>query len=67
MWIVVAGLAGHGIFDALHGYLVENPGVPAWWPAFCLAFDLGAAGSLAWLSRLRIPAALTERRLFEQP
>ena len=52
-WIVVAGLAGHGIFDAVHGKLVENSGVPAWWPAFCLAYDLGAAGSLAWLIKRR--------------
>jgi len=48
-WIIVAALAGHGIFDALHGKVVENPGVPVWWPGFCLAYDLGAAGSLAWL------------------
>ncbi|PYR88094.1 MAG: hypothetical protein DMF84_29320 [Acidobacteria bacterium] len=48
-WIVVAGLAGHGVFDALHGNVLENSGVPVWWPAFCLAYDLGAAGSLAWL------------------
>jgi hypothetical protein len=20
-----------------------------WWPAFCLGYDLGAAGGLAWL------------------
>jgi len=48
-WIVVAALAGHGVFDAVHGHLLENSGVPVWWPAFCLAYDLGAAGSLAWL------------------
>ena len=48
-WIVVGGLAGHGIFDALHGYAIENSGVPIWWPAFCLAYDLGAAGGLAWV------------------
>src|SRR5437660_8285164 len=48
-WIVVAALTGHGVFDALHGHGLENSGVPAWWPAFCLAYDLGAAGSLAWL------------------
>ena len=48
-WIVVGGLAGHGVFDALHGYVLENPGMPLWWPAFCLAFDLGAAGGLAWV------------------
>src|SRR6185369_7272040 len=32
-WIVAAALAGHGVFDAVHGYIVENPGVPMWWPA----------------------------------
>ena len=34
-WIVVGGLAGHGVFDAIRGYALENPGVPIWWPAFC--------------------------------
>jgi hypothetical protein len=48
-WIVVGALAGHGVFDALHGEVLENSGVPVWWPAFCLAYDLGAAASLAWL------------------
>ena len=50
-WIVVAALAGHGIFDAVHGYIIENAGVPAWWPAWCLAYDVGAAAWLAWLLR----------------
>jgi hypothetical protein len=53
-WIVVGGLAGHGVFDALHGYVLENFGVPIWWPAFCLAFDLGAAGGLAWVIKHRL-------------
>jgi len=52
-WIIVAGLAGHGVLDAFHGKVLENAGVPVWWPAFCLAFDLGAAGSLAWLMKRR--------------
>src|SRR3954454_6014611 len=47
--IVVAALAGHGIQDAGHGYIVANAGVPAWWPAWCLAYDVGAAAALAWL------------------
>jgi hypothetical protein len=50
-WIVVAALAGHGVFDAVHGYVIENTGVPAWWPAWCLAYDVGAAAGLAWLLR----------------
>jgi hypothetical protein len=49
LWLVVAALAGHGAFDFVHGRLVANPGVPAWWPAFCLAYDIALAGSLAWL------------------
>jgi len=48
-WIVVAALAGHGLFDGLHGKMIENSGVPVWWPAWCLAYDVGAAASLAWL------------------
>ena len=52
-WIVVTALAGHGVFDAVHGYLIENTGVPAWWPAWCLAYDVGAAACLAWLLRTR--------------
>ena len=48
-WIVVAALAGHGVFDAIHGQIIENTGVPAWWPPWCLAYDVGAAAGLAWL------------------
>ena len=50
-WIVVVALAGHGVFDALHGHLIENAGVPAGWPARCFAYDVGAATGLAWLLR----------------
>ena len=48
LWLVVAGLAGHGVFDFFHGRLVSNPGVPAFWPAFCGAYDVAAAAYLAW-------------------
>jgi hypothetical protein len=51
LWIVVAALAGHGVFDGVHGYVIENSGMPVWWPAWCLAYDLGAAAGLAWLLR----------------
>lgn len=49
LWLVVAALAGHGIFDAFHDRLIANPGVPAWWPPFCLTYDVVAAGYLAYL------------------
>jgi|SRR5688572_13080118 len=55
-WIVVGALAGHGVFDAVHGHLIENAGVPVWWPAWCLAYDVGAAAGLAWLLRRRLVA-----------
>ena len=48
LWLVVAGLAAHGVMDLLHQHLVANPGVPFWWPAFCSAYDVAAAGYLAW-------------------
>ncbi len=49
LWLVAAGLAVHGLFDLVHGAVVANPGVPSWWPPFCLAYDLTAAAYLAWL------------------
>jgi hypothetical protein len=48
-WIIVVALAAHGVQDAVHGHIIANAGVPAWWPAWCLAYDVGAAGALAWL------------------
>ena len=49
LWVVVAALVGHGIFDFFHHRFIENPGVPPWWPGFCLAFDVVAGGCLAVL------------------
>jgi hypothetical protein len=49
LWLVVVALAAHGIFDFVHSYLHANPGVPVWWPSFCLAYDVVAAAYLAWL------------------
>jgi hypothetical protein len=60
LWLVVGALAGHGLFDLIHGELIANPGVPVWWPSFCLAYDVVAAAYLAWLlSRSRVRAAAT--------
>jgi hypothetical protein len=49
LWLVAFGLAAHGLFDFARGGLIVNPGVPAWWPDFCLSFDVVAGGWLAWL------------------
>jgi hypothetical protein len=49
LWLAVAGLAAHGVFDFFHHLLIPNPGVPVWWPGFCLSFDILAGGFLAVL------------------
>lgn len=56
-WILVAALAGHGVFDALRGNAIENAGVPAWWPAFCGTYDVVAAVCLASIIVQRSRAA----------
>ena len=59
LWLVVIALAAHGVFDLTHGMFITNPGVPVWWPAFCLAYDVMAAAYLSWLllsGRTRISA-----------
>jgi hypothetical protein len=57
LWFVVAALFGHGVFDYFHPHVIANPGVPAWWPAFCGTYDVTASAWLAWmLVRGRCPA-----------
>jgi hypothetical protein len=46
-WFIVGALVGHGVFDFVHHFFIDNPGVPRWWPGFCLAFDALFGGFLA--------------------
>jgi hypothetical protein len=39
---------GHAGLDLVHGHVVTNAGVPAWWPMFCASIDAFAAAYLAW-------------------
>ena len=55
-WLVVAGLALHGVFDFFHHTLISNSGVPGWWPGWCLAYDVVAAAYLAALILIRRPS-----------
>ena len=54
LWLVVAALAAHSLLDVFHDRVIANPGVPTWWPAFCLAYDGLAAGYLALLLLRRV-------------
>src|SRR6266545_2520328 len=47
LWLVAIALVGHGIFDFIRPGLIDNPGVPRWWPGFCLVFDVVIGGLLA--------------------
>ena len=49
LWLVAGALAGHGVFDFFHHMFIQNPGVPAWWPGFCMSFDVLAGIILAVL------------------
>ncbi|HEX3154062.1 MAG TPA: hypothetical protein VHV32_05520 [Candidatus Angelobacter sp.] len=57
LWLIAAALVGHGIFDFIHPSFIANPGVPHWWPGFCLAFDVIFGGWLALqlLQRRKFP------------
>lgn len=49
LWITAAALAGHGVFDFFHHLVIHDPGVPVWWPGFCMSFDVLAGAFLALL------------------
>ena len=50
---VRALVLGTVMMGCVHAHIIDNPGVPEWWPAFCGAYDVVAAAALAWLSRGR--------------
>ena len=57
LWLLVVALAAHGLFDFVHANLIADPGVPPWWPPFCLAYDVVTAVYLAVrLLQSKIPA-----------
>jgi hypothetical protein len=56
IWIVVVAFSAHGILDSMHERAADNPGVPVWWPSFCLAFDVAAAAYLWWRLTREQPA-----------
>lgn len=48
LWLVAAALLAHAGLDVIHGHVVTNTGMPAWWPMFCASIDAFAAVYLAW-------------------
>jgi hypothetical protein len=61
LWFVVIALAAHGVFDLVHAAIVTNPGVPVYWPAFCMSYDVALAAILVWIVLRRNSGAVTAR------
>jgi len=38
--LVGVGIVAHGFFDLVHFAMMENAGVPDWWPGFCGSLDV---------------------------
>jgi hypothetical protein len=55
LWFAVAAIIGHGVFDFVHHWFIENPGVPPWWPGFCLTFDV-IVGVWLGVRLMRVPS-----------
>jgi hypothetical protein len=52
------------VFDkerSFHPAVIANPGVPVWWPGWCLAYDVVAAAYLAVLIFVRRTSPAAER------
>ena len=58
-WVIAAAMVGHGVFDVMHDLFIQNPGVPSWWPGFCLAFDAVLGLWLAAMALRRSHLSLT--------
>jgi hypothetical protein len=52
LWLVSAALIAHGVFDYVHDRLYVNPGAPAWYADFCIAYDIVAGLYLAVLLQI---------------
>lgn len=55
--LVGVGIVAHGLFDLVHHIMIENAGVPDWWPGFCGSLDVVLGLWVIALSRSGRPAA----------
>jgi hypothetical protein len=52
--LVGIGIIAHGLFDLVHDGLIENSGVPSWWPSFCGSIDVLLGIWVIFLTRFRL-------------
>lgn len=60
------GIIVHGSFDLLYPVIINNPGVPLWWPAFCAGVDIALGAWVIWLT-LKGPQNLGKKSMKGQP
>ena len=56
--LVGIGIIAHGLFDLVHDVIIENPGVPAWWPSFCGSVDIFLGLWVVILTRSRLTCSM---------
>lgn len=64
LWYAVAALAAHGVFDGFHARIITDPGVPDYWPGFCMTFDVVAA---IWLAGLLLTSWIATPPVLRAP
>src|SRR5205814_8473223 len=64
LFLLVVALVAHGLFDFVHGTLISNPGVPLWWPPFCLAYAVVTSAYLSLPLWIRPRLATAARSAF---
>ena len=52
--LVGIGITAHGLFDLVHNALIDNSGVPSWWPTFCGSIDVVLGLWVISMTRSRI-------------
>ena len=56
--LVGTGIVAHGLFDLVHDVLIENSGVPTWWPSFCGSIDVFLGLWVILLTRSRVTCSI---------
>jgi len=60
LWLVAAGITGHGVMDIFHHLMIDNRGIPAYWPMFCMSIDIVLGLYMALLlGRKRIASTMS--------
>lgn len=49
--LVGVGIVAHGLFDFVHYMMIQDAGVPDWWPGFCGSLDVVLGFWVMGLSR----------------